>query len=341
MIRISIIGGSGFVGGELARILLGHPEVEIVQVTSERFSGNYLKTVHPHLRGRTQLKFESATTLKDVDVMFLALPHGHSASRIEEFESKAGSIIDLSSDFRFSDAQTYREWYNRDHPSPEFLEKFVYGLPEINRFEIQKADHVAIPGCNATVSILSVFPLADQNLIDEVSINAIVGTSEAGRIHSEASHHPIRSGSLRAYRPVLHRHIGEIEEQTGLKRVRFSAISTDMVRGAMVNVQVKTKKPLSEKELWKIFRKQYAPYPFVRIINEKRGLFRYPDPKLVVGTNFADIGFTNDPHAEGIVVIGAIDNLMKGAAGQAVQAFNLMHGFDETLGLDFHPIFPL
>ncbi|RMG27927.1 MAG: N-acetyl-gamma-glutamyl-phosphate reductase [Methanobacteriota archaeon] len=339
MVTVSIIGGSGFVGGELLRILLGHPEVEIVQVTSERFSGSYLKTVHPHLRGRTQLKFESASHLKDVDAMFLALPHGYSSNRITEFDDHAEKIIDLSSDFRFASPETYSKWYGKDHPNSAFLEKFVYGLPELWRNEIRDADYVAVPGCNATISILSLFPLRD--LIRNVTINATVGTSEGGRTHSEASHHPIRSGSMRTYRPVLHRHIGEIEEQIQASGIAFSATSVDIVRGAMVNIHVQTDRFLTEKDLWKIYRRQYGAEPFVRLINERRGIFRYPDPRLVAGTNFADIGFVIDPHTGGIVVIGAIDNLMKGAAGQSVQAFNLMNGFEETLGLDFHPIFPL
>ncbi len=341
MIDVSIVGGSGFVGGELLRILLSHPEINVKQVTSERYAGRYLKSVHPHLRGRTNLKFSNASEMECVDLVFLALPHGESSRRIGYFEEVSERIIDLSADFRLGSNEEYVQWYGFEHPREELLDRFAYGIAEINREQIRNSRFVSSAGCNATASILSLYPLAKEGMISDVLIDAKVGTSEGGRKSSEASHHPVRSGSIRSYRPVMHRHIAEIERYLGLSGVKFSSTSFDFVRGVLVTVHASLTDNMNERDLWRLYRKYYSSEPFIRFINDKRSIFRYPDPKLVAGTNYFDLGFAVDDHSDRVVILGALDNLMKGAAGQAVQAMNLMLGFEETMGLEFHGIFPL
>ncbi len=349
MTRVSIVGASGYVGGELLRLLLAHPHVEIVQATSERFAGRFVYQVHPNLRGHTRLKFTSTQALEPVDVLFLALPHGEAQRRIGELSSLAERIIDLSADFRLRDPALYEAWYGKAHQAPEWLAKFVYGLPEINREAIRGAKYVSGVGCNATATILALWPLFRAGIVEhqrDIIVEVKVGSSEGGNRPSEASHHPERSGAVRSYAAVGHRHTAEVIQAlatTGpLARVHLSVTAIELVRGALATAHVFLKDAsLTEKDLWRVYREAYRDEPFVRIVKERTGIYRLPEPKILAGSNHADVGFVLDDRTGRVVSICAIDNLMKGAAGTAVQCLNLMMGWDETLGLEFPGLHPI
>lgn len=341
MIRASIAGASGYAGGELLRLLLGHPEVEVGEITSERLAGKFAHGAHPNLRGATRLRFCAARELSECDVLFLCLPHGESARRIDEFRSIAGRIVDLGADFRLRDPAAYKWWYGHPHPRPDLLDRFVYGIPELNREALRGADLVTGAGCNATAAILALKPLCDAQAVESAVVEVLVGSSEAGSEATSASHHPERSGAARAFKPTGHRHLGEITEALGLESLHFSATSIEMVRGVLATCHVFTGRALDDRELWRIYRAAYAEEPFVRIVKGQAGIHRYPDPKFLAGTNFCDVGFERDPETNRVVAMSALDNLMKGAAGQAVHAFNLMFGFPETAGLEFTGLHPI
>jgi len=343
-LRTSIVGGSGYAGGELLRLLLSHPKVEVKQVTSERFAGSFLYRVHPNLRGRTRLKFTPSQELEPCDLLFLALPHGVAQHRIGEFADKAERIIDLSSDFRLRDPAAYPRWYGHEHEAPEWLEKFVYGLPELHREGIVGARYVSGTGCNATAVILALWPLCRRGLVRQAVVEVKVGSSEGGNQPSLASHHPERSGAVRSFAPTGHRHLAEMEQELGLvsgQSLHFSATAIEMVRGVLATAHCFLSEDLSEREIWKIYREDYRDEPFVRLVAERRGIYRYPEPKILAGSNFCDVGFVRDEEGGRLVVISALDNLMKGAAGNAVQAMNVMYGWEETLGLEFPGLHPV
>ena len=341
MKRISIVGGSGYAGGDLLRVLLFHPEVEIVQVTSERHAGKLVASVHPNLRKITKLKFVTIDELEPCDVLFLGLPHGHTMSRLGEFEALADTLIDLSADFRLDNAAEFEKWYGTEHTCPERLTDFVYGIPELHREKMVGAKRIASAGCNATATILALQPLFKAGVVDNVVVEVKAGSSQGGNRSSDASHHPERSGAVRSYKPTGHRHVGEMQQELGAKNIHFSATSIEMVRGILATCHVFLNKQLTEKDIWKLYRAAYGTEPFIRIVKERSGIHRYPEPKLLAGGNYCDIGFEMDPQSNRLVVISALDNLMKGAAGQAVQAFNIAQGFDETLGLEFPGLHPV
>jgi len=341
VIRVAIVGGSGYTGGELLRLLLFHPECQVEQVTSERFAGKFVHNAHPNLRGVTRLKFCALSELAACDVLFLCLPHGRTMGSIDDFQALAPRLIDLSADFRLNSAQSYQRWYGSEHVRPELLGTFVYGVPELHRDAIRTADRVACAGCNATASTLAVRPLTRRELVESVVIEVKAGSSEGGNAASDASHHPERSGVVRSYRPTGHRHVGEMHQSLGDLPIHFSATSIEMVRGILATCHIFLTEPLDEKAVWKIYREDYADEPFVRIVKERSGIHRYPEPKLLAGTNYCDIGFERDTASNRLVVMSAIDNLMKGAAGQAVQCLNIMHGFQETTGLAFPGLHPV
>jgi N-acetyl-gamma-glutamyl-phosphate/LysW-gamma-L-alpha-aminoadipyl-6-phosphate reductase len=345
-VQVSIIGGSGYTGGELLRLLLFHPNVKINQVTSERFVGKSVPKIHPNLRKQTDLKFDSQSEIQPCDLIFLCMPHGASMNLIDHFSKLASKIIDLSGDFRLKSKTAYEKWYGQTHTHPEWLEKFVYGIPELHREEMKNATYISSAGCNATVTILALYPLFKHGVIEEdrTVVEVKAGSSEGGNKVSEGSHHPERSGCVRSYRPAGHRHVAEMIQELNFGKdphIHFSATSIDMVRGILATSHVFLKKDLKEKEIWKLYREEYGSEPFVRIVKEREGIYRYPEPKLLAGTNFCDIGFEKDADSNRLIVISAIDNLTKGAAGQAVQAFNIMHGFEETTGLTFPGLHPV
>jgi N-acetyl-gamma-glutamyl-phosphate/LysW-gamma-L-alpha-aminoadipyl-6-phosphate reductase len=345
MIKAGIIGASGYAGGELLRLLLAHPEVEVAQVTSETYDGQFAHFVHPNLRGYTNLKFRRLADLEPCDLLFTALPHGHVMDRIEEFAGMCERIVDLSADFRLSTSADYEKWYGSPHPHPEWLDKFVYGLPELHRREMATAHYISGVGCNASLTILALLPLYRRGLVRETVVEVKVGSSEGGNKPSPPSHHPERAGVVRSYKLKGHRHIAEIIQELSLDakepKLHFSVTSVGIVRGALATCHCLLGENVSEKETWQFYRDDYAGEPFVRLVRAKRGIHRYPEPKLLTASNHCDIGFEVDPEGQRLIVISAIDNLMKGAAGSAVQSMNVMYGFPETLGLEFPGLHPI
>ncbi|NOY99504.1 MAG: N-acetyl-gamma-glutamyl-phosphate reductase [Chloroflexi bacterium] len=341
MTKATIIGGSGYTGGELLRLLLFHPEIEVVQVTSRRKLGEYVYQTHPNLRGQTQLKFTAPDDLQPVDVLFLALPHGQAQKRIAEYTALADAIVDLSADFRLKDPAAYEKWYGGPHAAPDWLGKFAYGLAELHRDELKSARYISGVGCNATAVNLALLPLLQADLLDPVIAEVKVGSSEGGAEPNPGSHHAERSHVARTYAAYGHRHTAEIIQESGLTDVALTMTSVDMVRGALATVHGWVKPGVALKDLWKTYRAAAAENPFLRVVKERRGVYRVPEPKILAGSNYADLGFDLDPESGHVVAICAIDNLMKGAAGSAVQALNLSLGFDETLGLEFPGLHPI
>ncbi len=341
MLRVSIVGASGYTGGDLLRILLFHPEVEIQQVTSERHAGKLVSTLHPNLRKICKLKFVAIAELEPCDVLFLGLPHGHMMNRLAEFEALADTLVDLSADFRIRDAAAFETWYGKPHSCPDRMADFVYGIPELHRAEMKGAKRISGAGCNATATILALHPLYQAGVVESSVVEVKAGSSQGGNAVSEGSHHPERSGAVRSYKPTAHRHLGEIRQELKADNIHFSATSIEMVRGILATCHVFLNQALEEKDIWKIYRAAYGDEPFIRIVKERTGIHRYPEPKILAGSNYCDIGFERDPFSNRLVVISAIDNLMKGAAGQAVQAFNIAQGFDETTGLEFPGLHPV
>jgi N-acetyl-gamma-glutamyl-phosphate/LysW-gamma-L-alpha-aminoadipyl-6-phosphate reductase len=339
--KVSIVGASGYGGGELLRLLLQHPQAEVHQCTSERFVGKPVTRLHPNLRKRTTLKFSSIRDLEQVDLLFTALPHSQCMQKIEAFTSLADRIVDLSADFRLKDPAVYTKWYGLEHAQPDKLGEFVYGNVELHRDEMTQARYISGAGCNATATILPLWPLFKQGVVDTskpVIAEAKCGSSEGGNSASEASHHPERSGCVRSYKPTGHRHIAEMEQELG-HPVNFSATSIEMVRGILVTAHLFVAEGTTEKDIWQTYRRVYGQEPFIRIVKEKQGIYRFPEPKILTGSNYCDIGF--ELAGTRLVVISAIDNLMKGAAGQAIQAMNVMCGFGETEGLGFTGLHPV
>jgi N-acetyl-gamma-glutamyl-phosphate/LysW-gamma-L-alpha-aminoadipyl-6-phosphate reductase len=342
--KVSIIGGSGYAGGELLRLLLSHPDVEVNQATSESHLGEYVYQQHPNLRKQTKMKFTSRQMLEPCDVLFLALPHGEAQKHIAEYAQVAPKIVDLSADFRLHDQALYKKYYESDHTAPDWVEKFVYGLPELHREEMKTTSYISGVGCNATASILSLYVGVKYGLIDPnqpIFVEIKVGSSEGGQSVNPGSHHPERSNVVRTFAPYGHRHTAEVMQELGLTNVHLTMTSVDLVRGALATSHSFVKSGVTEKDIWKAYRDWAENEPFIRLVKDKRGIYRVPEPKILSGTNFADVGFELDPETGHLISIAAIDNLMKGASGTAVQAMNIISGIEETAGLGFcglHPI---
>ncbi len=346
MIRVSIVGASGYGGGELLRLLLSHPDVSVHQVTSERLAGKPVGRAHPNLRKVTDLKFSSMSDVTECDVLCVALPHGESMNRSSELFPLGDRVIDLSADFRLRDAADYPVWYGHEHSHPELLDAFVYGLAELHREEIRESRYVACTGCLAATAILALAPLAKAGLIDptRIILEGKIGSSAAGNKADLSSHHPERSGAVRSFKPTGHRHTAEMLQELDFgerPEIHFSATAIELVRGILMTAQTFVTRECTDRDVWGIYREAYSDEPFIRIVKERQGIFRYPEPKFLAGTNYCDIGFERDPHSDRLVVISALDNLVKGAAGQAVQAINLMYGFDETRALEFPGLHPI
>ncbi len=346
-ISVSIIGGSGYAGGELLRILLFHPNVTVSQVTSRQFAGQLISRAHPNLRKISNLIFCKQDELMACDLLFLALPNGISMGYIKEMKNKAAKIIDLGADFRLKDKNTFAAWYKKQHVVPELLPEFTYGIAELHRSELKNAKYVACAGCEATVSILTLLPLVKHKIIEtkNIVIDAKMSSSQGGNTPSMSSHHPERHGVVRSYKPVDHRHSAEIEQELALYakniQVCVTATTIEMVRGLLVTIHTQPRRGITEKDIWKAYRSCYGSEPFIRIVKESDGNYRYPEPKILIGTNYCDIGFALSARENRLVAIGAIDNLGKGTAGQAVQAMNIMYGLDEKTGLEFPGLHPI
>lgn len=345
--RISIVGASGYGGGELLRLLMAHPHVEIGQVTSESQAGNYVHSVHPNLRpwaGRQPLRFTSLSELAPCDVLFLALPHGEAQRQIERFSATAERMIDLSADFRLRDLAVYRQRYGEDHAAPAWVERFIYGLPELSRDALREARCASGVGCNATASTLALLPLARAGLLRDdrpIVVDVKAGSSEGGASPSLASHHPERSGSVRSFAPTGHRHEAEVCQALGRDDIHLSVTSIELVRGVLATAHAWVQPGLADKDIWRAYRATYSQEPFIRIVHERSGIYRHPEPKLLAGTNLADVGWELDSSTGRFVALAAIDNLGKGAAGSAVQCLNVMMGWEETTGLAFTGLHPI
>ena len=336
-IKIAIFGGSGYGGSELLRILLFHPHAEIVLVTANEHAGKSIGEVHKNLFGLTDLRFERApedlSTLNETDVAFFALPHGQALKLVPELPAKV-KVIDLSGDFRIDDADVFEQFYKLEHTATDLQKKFVYGLTETNRKAIKTAQYIANPGCFATATLLALAPLVANVLINgKVIVDAKTGSSGSGAKASANTHHPQRMNSFYAYKPFTHQHVPEIEQH--LKFIYnwwdndfiFMTHSLPVSRGIFVSAYFETKDEVSLDYLEKKYSAFYEQSSFVRVVAGS------PDINWVKNTNFCDIGFA--VKGKQVVVFSAIDNLVKGAAGQAVQNMNLMFGLDERTGLVF------
>ena len=349
--KVGIIGASGYVGGELLRILLSHPDVEVACATSRKHAGQYIFRVHSNLRSMTNLQFIDQNieeVVKNSDLVFTAVPHGSAVDIMPRLVQSGIKIVDMSADFRLKDPQGYVKWYGYDHPNPELLSKFIYGLPELRREQIKLSSLVSCPGCMALTSILALSPLVRERIVDtsKMIVDAKIGSSGGGAHESAGTNHAERYGVIRPYKPVGHRHTAEVEQELGIicdskVIVSMSMHGVNIVRGILCTGHVFLNRVVTVQELWKIYRKSYGEEPFVRLVMDKQGIYRYPDPKVVVGSNYCDIGFEIDDRASRLVVMAATDNLVKGAAGNGVQCMNLMLGLDERSGLRAASIHPM
>ncbi|MBA2284649.1 MAG: N-acetyl-gamma-glutamyl-phosphate reductase [Ktedonobacteraceae bacterium] len=357
-LRVAIAGGSGYTGGELVRLLLFHPQVELTQVASSSHAGQYVYSVHPNLRKLSTLRFCHPDDLTSCDLLFLCLPHGVAAREIERYRAVAPRIIDLAADFRLRSAGLYEHWYGEPHSAPHLLAEAVYGLPELHRAELHDATLVSGTGCMATAAILGLAPLYRAGLVNDalpLVVEAKVGSSAAGATPGAGSHHPDRSGAVRSFQPTGHRHTAELIQELGRasggelrQQIAFSATAIELVRGVLITAHVFLRERVDERTVWRLYRGAYQHEPFVRLVKERSGMYRYPEPKILAGSNYCDIGFELDVHqqrggeeGQRLVVMAALDNLGKGAAGNAVQALNCMCGWDESLGLTFPGLHPI
>lgn len=349
--KVGVVGASGYVGGELLRLLVTHPKVEVNMVTSRQKAGEYVHRVHPSLKGFIDINFSPLDMEKisdSCDIVFTSVPHGKANKIVKDLYERGMKIIDLSADFRLKNPKDYVRWYGWEHPFPEMLSKSVYGVPELHREEIKKAQLVSCPGCMAVTSLLALKPLIENNLIDtnHVVVDSKIGSSGAGQKANAGTHHAMRYGVVRPYKPAKHRHTGEIEQELSLIakkqiKVSMSPHAVNIVRGILTTNHTFLERPVQELELWKMYRTSYEREPFVRLIRDKKGLYKFPDPKFVVGSNFCDVGFDIDEYNQRIVALSASDNLMKGAAGSAIQNMNVMFGYDEREGLKYTPLTPV
>ena len=346
MIKVGIIGATGYAGGELVRILMGHKEAEIVWYGSRSYIDQKYADVYRNMFQIVDAKCmdDNIEALADqVDVIFTATPQGFLASVINENILGKTKIIDLSADFRIKDVKVYEKWYGIEHKSPQFIEEAVYGLCEVNRDKVKGARLIANPGCYTTCSILTAYPLAKEGIIDmrTLIVDAKSGTSGAGRGAKVPNLFCEVNENMKAYGVASHRHTPEIEEQLGYASgenvtISFTPHLVPMNRGILATEYAALKKDVTGEEVKAIYDKYYADEKFVRVLGE--GVC--PETKWVEGSNYVDIGFKLDPRTNRIVMMGAIDNLVKGAAGQAVQNMNLLFGLPESEGLELVPMFP-
>ena len=350
-IRVGIVGASGYVGGELLRILVNHPNTKITVATSKKYEGEVLHRVHPNLRSFSDLKFTApniSELTSNCDFVFTAVPHGSAVKLVPELAKTGLKIVDMSADFRLKDPSAYDHWYHNAHPYPDMLKSTPLGIPELNREEIRGSKLVANPGCMAITSILALSPIAKAGLIDldHIVVDSKIGSSGGGTKPTIGTHHAERYGVIRPYQPVDHRHTAEIEQEISKISNRTVKISMtphaiNMVRGILCTIHTFGKEKLQTPLVWKAYRDFYQNSRFIRFVKDKKGLAKYPDPKILPGSNFCDIGFEIDERLNRLLLLSATDNLMKGAAGNGVQCMNLMCGFEESTGLLFPGLHPI
>lgn len=345
MIRVAVYGGSGYTGQELLRLLVGHPEATVVAATSRRFAGVPVAEVYPALSGLTDLVYTDASPEEvagKADFIFLALPHGVSMEFAPVFTRAGRKVVDLSADFRLRDAALYEAWYGR-HTSPGTLGEAVYGLPELYRERIRKTGLVANPGCYPTSIILGLAPLLSSRWIDPSSViaDSKSGVSGAGREPQIASLYCEVAGGFKAYKVGGHRHTPEIEQELSLLaekelRISFTPHLLPVKRGILSTIYATLAREATAQEAADLYREFYRDEPFVRICRSGQ----FPNLSSVVGSNYCDIGVTVDKRTGRIIVVAAIDNLIKGASGQAIQNMNIMSGFREETGLPRVALYP-
>ena len=346
MIKAGIIGATGYAGGELVRILTGHKDMEIKWYGSRSYIDKKYAEVYQNMFQIVDDKCmdDNMEALADeVDVIFTATPQGLCASLVNEEILSKVKIVDLSADFRIKDVATYEEWYKIQHPTPQFIPEAVYGLCEINREAVKKARLVANPGCYPTCSTLSIYPLLKEGLIDPgtIIIDAKSGTSGAGRGAKVDNLYCEVNENIKAYGVANHRHTPEIEEQLSYAAgepvlINFTPHLVPMNRGILITAYASLKKEVSYEEVKAAYDKYYANEKFVRVLEKDV----CPQTKWVEGSNYVDVNFKIDPRTKRVIMMGAMDNLVKGAAGQAVQNMNLMFGLKESEGLELVPMFP-
>lgn len=346
-IRVAVVGATGYTGGELLRLLAGHPRVTVAAVTSEQSAGKSVADVFPSLARIIQLPlaaFNAEKIAADVDFAFVALPSGAAMDAAASLAATGCRVVDLSPDYRFLDPAVYQRWYGGPHRHQKLLAKAVYGLPELHRRKIAKARVVGNPGCYPTGALIALAPLASKGLLTPgapIIIDAKSGISGAGRGASLPYHFPEANEGMMAYKVGRHRHQPEIVQEVarlarGPAAVLFTPHLAPMTRGIFCTIYVETTKPLSSERVAAFYRTAYRNEPFVRVLEPGES----PQTKAVWGSNYCDIGVVADPETNRVVLMAAIDNLVKGAAGQAIQNMNLMCGFPETLGLSAPPVFP-
>jgi N-acetyl-gamma-glutamyl-phosphate reductase len=340
--KVAVVGASGYVGEELVRLLLRHPCAELVAVTSRQFAGKTLAEIFPrfsHFQKAGQLRFsepESPQPAERAKIIFLALPHGRAAEFAKSFLQAGARIVDLSADFRIENTRIYKEFYGHDHPAPELLGKAVYGLPEIYRKKISDAKLVACPGCYPTSILLPLLPLVRGNVVNPASIvvTSLSGVTGAGRKAEAEYLFAECNESMRPYGVPKHRHLSEIEEQLSVfagekVTIQFTPHLVPLNRGILTTIYVELAERIDADSIGSVYKKAYGDEPFVRLLGDEH----FPDTKNVAGTNFIEIAWRLDRRTGRLVLMSAIDNLVKGASGQAVQCFNVMRGYPETKGL--------
>ncbi len=346
MLKVAICGGSGYTGGELLRILSNHPSVSITAVTSEKSAGESVVDLFPSLHIYSNLIYEHLRVgdiLHKADLFFMALPHGESQEIVDFLFSQGKKVIDLSADYRLKNVKTYEEWYKVPHKFQKSLEKAVYGLPELYRQKISRVDLVANPGCYPTAAILGLYPAIKNKLIDisSIVIDATSGTSGAGRKSEITFSYCEVNEGFKAYAVTTHRHIPEIEQELSTIaskdiKVNFIPHLAPFDRGILTTIYATLKKSVDTIRILEIYGEVYAHEPFAKILEHGR----FPNIKSVRGTNICEIGLIVNKRTNTLIIVSAIDNLMKGASGQAVQNMNIMMGFDEKTALDTVALFP-
>ncbi len=335
--KVSVIGATGYTGVELVRLLAEHPEVEINALTSHSFAGEQIADIYPHLKEKLDIECEKLNVEQVAaasEVVFTALPHGVSMEVVPDFVEQGVTVIDLSGDYRYQKLATYEEWY-QEHSSPDLLNSGIYGLPEINREEVRTSNLIANPGCYPTTSILALYPLVKEGLIDSqgIIIDAKSGVTGAGRKPTRGTHFCEVEENFKAYKVANHRHQSEIEERLTAwtpekTEVTFTPHLLPVKRGILATIYGNLTNNLSEQDLISCYQDFYSGEEFVRILTDKT-----PQLKYVAGSNYCDLAVTVNDRGQ-VVVLAAIDNLIKGSAGQAVQNLNLVAGWEETTGLE-------
>ena len=346
MIKVGIIGSTGYAGGELARILLQRDDVEIKWYGSKSYVDQKYASIYQNMFRIVDdrcMDDNMEELAGQADVIFTATPQGLCASLINENILSKAKVIDLSADFRIKDVKVYEKWYGMEHKAPQYIEEAVYGLCEINREAVKKARLIANPGCYPTCSFLSVYPLVKEGLVDPhtIIIDAKSGTSGAGRGAKVDNLFCEVNENIKAYGVAGHRHTPEIEEQLSLAAgepvlINFTPHLVPMQRGILVTAYASLKKDVSYEEVKAVYDRYYEKEYFIRVLNKDV----CPQTRWVEGSNFVDVNFKIDPRTKRIILMGAMDNLVKGAAGQAVQNMNLLFGLDEAEGLRMAPLFP-